>query len=144
MNAFLSKSLSDNRKPVLSTVEGSAIQNRKLAGIVAIVLTLAMCVAVAQAQPKKVPRIGYLSPVDPVTDSTLSEPFGPALRELGYTEGQNIVIEYRHAEGKPDRLPVLATDLVRLKVDPRGQECDQDDSHRYHGPGARSCRGRPS
>ena len=68
--------------------------------------------------------------------------FGWALRELGYIEGQNIAIEYRYAEGKRDRFPELAAELVRLKVDiivvaggdrvdPGGQECDQDDSHRY-------------
>ena len=60
----------------------------------------------AQAQqPKKVPRIGYLSPSDPATDSTRSEAIRLALRELGYIEGQNIAIEYRYAEGKVDRLP---------------------------------------
>jgi ABC-type uncharacterized transport system substrate-binding protein len=72
----------------------------------------------AQAQqPKKVPRIGYLSSVDPATESTRSEPFRLALRELGYIEGQNIVIEYRYAEGKRDRAPELVAELVRLKVD---------------------------
>jgi ABC-type uncharacterized transport system substrate-binding protein len=103
-------SFSDNRK--------SAIQNRKLAGIAALVVTLAMVGAVASAQqPKKVPRMGYLSNTDPATDSIRSEPFRAALRELGYIEGQNIVIEYRYAEGKRDRQPELAAELVRLKVD---------------------------
>ena len=74
--------------------------------------------AVAEAQqPKKVPRIGYLSPSDPATESTRSEAIRLALRELGYIEGQNIAIEYRYAEGKLDRLPELAAELVRLKVD---------------------------
>ena len=68
-------------------------------------------------QPKKVPRIGYLSGGDAATESTSSEPFRLALRERGYIEGQNIVIEYRYAEGKPDRYPELAAELVRLKVD---------------------------
>ena len=72
----------------------------------------------AQAQqPKKVPRIGYLSTVDPATESTRSEAIRLALRELGYIEGQNIAIEYRYAEGKRDRFPELAAELVRLKVD---------------------------
>ena len=95
-------------------------------------------------QPKKVPRIGYLSSVDPASESTRAEAIRLALRELGYIEGQNIAIEYRYAEGKRDRLPELAAELVRLKVDiivvaggtesdPGGQECDQDDSHRYDG-----------
>jgi hypothetical protein len=55
----------------------------------------------AQAQqPKKVPRIGYLSPVDPASESTRAEAIRLALRELGYIEGQNIATEYRYAEGK--------------------------------------------
>ena len=77
-----------------------------------------MCGVVATAQqPKKVPRIGYLSAVDPVTDSARAEGIRLALRELGYIEGQNIATEYRYAEGKPDRLPELAAELVRLKID---------------------------
>ena len=97
----------------------------------------------AQAQqPKKVPRIGYLSSTDPASESARSEGIRLALRERGYIEGQNIAIEYRYAEGKNDRYPELVAELVRLKVDiivvaggdragPGGQECDQDDSHRY-------------
>ena len=68
-------------------------------------------------QPKKVPRIGYLSPTDPATESARSEAIRLALRERGYIEGQNLAIEYRYAEVKPDRLPALAAELVRLKVD---------------------------
>ena len=68
-------------------------------------------------QPKKVPRIGYLSASDPASESTRSEAIRLALRELGYIEGQNIATEYRYAEGKRDRFPELAAELVRLKVD---------------------------
>ena len=68
-------------------------------------------------QPKKVPRIGYLSQFDPATESTRIEAVRQALRELGYIEGQNIATEYRYGEGKPDRAPELAAELVRLKVD---------------------------
>ena len=68
-------------------------------------------------QPKKVPRIGYLSSIDPASESARSEAIRLALRELGYIEGQNIAIEYRYAEGKLDRFPELAAELVRLKVD---------------------------
>ena len=50
-------------------------------------------------------------------ESTRPEGIRLALRELGYIEGQNIAIEYRYAEGKPDRVPELAAELVRLKVD---------------------------
>jgi putative ABC transport system substrate-binding protein len=72
----------------------------------------------AQAQqPKKVYRIGYLSATDLATDSPRAKGIRRALRELGYIEGQNIIIEYRHAEGKDYRQPSLAAELVRLKVD---------------------------
>ena len=68
-------------------------------------------------QPKKVHRIGYLSATDPTSDSARAEAIRLALRELGYVERQNIAIEYRYAEGKRERLPELAAELVRLKVD---------------------------
>jgi len=72
--------------------------------------------AVAQ-QPTKVPRIGFLSAVSPSTISARVAAFRQGLRELGYVEGKNIFIEWRFAEGKSDRLPSLAAELVRLKVD---------------------------
>jgi putative ABC transport system substrate-binding protein len=84
--------------------------------LVAAVLVALGVIAEAQ-QPKKVPRIGYLSPSDPGSESTRSEAIRRALRERGYIEGQNIAIEYRYPEGKVDRLPDLAAELVRLKVD---------------------------
>ena len=84
--------------------------------LVAVILLTVAVVTEAQ-QPKKVPRIGYLSNADPASDSARAEGIRLALRELGYIEGQNIAIEYRYAEGKPDRLPELAAELVRLKVD---------------------------
>jgi putative ABC transport system substrate-binding protein len=68
-------------------------------------------------QPKKVPRIGYLTGGDAVGNSTRSEAMRLALRERGYIDGQNIAIEYRYAEGKSDRFSELAVELVRLKVD---------------------------
>jgi len=68
-------------------------------------------------QPKKVPRIGYLSNTDPARESARSEAIRLALRERGYIEGENIAFEYRYSEGKPHRAPELATELVRLKVD---------------------------
>ncbi|TMA06012.1 MAG: ABC transporter substrate-binding protein [Deltaproteobacteria bacterium] len=75
-------------------------------------------VSIAEAQqPKKVPRIGYLSGADPARESASFEAIRLALRELGYIEGQNVAIEYRYAEGKLDRQPELAAELVRLKVD---------------------------
>ena len=72
----------------------------------------------AQAQqPKKVFRIGYLSSRSPATESARAEGILLALRELGYVEGQNITIEYRYADGKPDRRSALVAELVRLRVD---------------------------
>jgi putative ABC transport system substrate-binding protein len=97
---------------------GRADENLKLVGIFALVVTLAIGGAVAQAQqPKKVPRIGYLSSFDAATESARSEPVRLALGERGYIEGQNIATDYRYAEGKRDRLPELAAELVRLNVD---------------------------
>ena len=77
-----------------------------------------MCGAVAEAQqPKKVPRIGYLSTIDAARDAPRAEAIRLALRERGHIEGQNIATEYRYAEGKVDRFSELAAELVRLKVD---------------------------
>jgi putative ABC transport system substrate-binding protein len=77
-----------------------------------------MCGAVAEAQqPTKVPRIGYLIATSPSVISVRIEAFRQGLRELGYVEGKSIVIDYRWAEGKLDRLPALAAELVRLNVD---------------------------
>jgi putative tryptophan/tyrosine transport system substrate-binding protein len=68
-------------------------------------------------QAKKVPRIGFLIGTSPSTISDRIEAFRQGLRELGYVEGKNIVIEYRYSEGKLDRLRELAAELVRLDVD---------------------------
>ena len=80
------------------------------------VLLITVPPATAQ-QPAKVSRIGYLSNTDAATDSARAEGIRLALRELGCIEGQNIAIEYRYAEGKVDRAPEHAAELVRLKVD---------------------------
>ena len=80
-------------------------------------MLFAPCVAAEAQQPTKIPRIGYLDGASPSANSTRIEAFRQGLRELGYIEGKNIVIEWRHAEGKADRLPSLAAELVRLKVD---------------------------
>jgi putative ABC transport system substrate-binding protein len=84
-----------------------------------LLLLLAAPLGMATAQPpQKVPRIGYLNPgsaSDPLRQRRL-EVFRQGLRELGYVEGQNIAIESRWAEGKYDRYPALAADLVRLTV----------------------------
>jgi ABC-type uncharacterized transport system substrate-binding protein len=80
-------------------------------------MLLALSFPAEAQQPKKVPRIGYLSNIDPSGESARSEGIRRAMRELGYIDGQNIAIEYRYSEGKLDRLPELAAELVRLKID---------------------------
>jgi putative tryptophan/tyrosine transport system substrate-binding protein len=83
---------------------------------VAAMVLLAGAIAQAQ-QPKKVPRIGILIAASTSFYSARGEALRQRLRELGYVEGKNIVIDYRYAEGKLERLPDLAAELVRLKVD---------------------------
>jgi putative ABC transport system substrate-binding protein len=80
-------------------------------------MLFALCFAASAQQPKKTSRIGYLSNTDPASESTRSEAIRLALSERGYIEGQNIAIEYLYAEEKLDRLPELAAELVRRKVD---------------------------
>jgi putative ABC transport system substrate-binding protein len=85
--------------------------------ILVVAVLLAVAVIAEAQQPKKVPRIGYLSNNDPARDSARSEGIRLALLELGYVEGQNIAFEYRYTGGKSERLPEFAAELVRLKVD---------------------------
>jgi putative ABC transport system substrate-binding protein len=114
MNAFPSKSLSDNRKAAPPT----AIQNRKWLGIFAIALTFAFGGAVVEAQQTgKIFRIGFLDNSTASGSAVRLQAFWQDVRKLGWIEGKNITIEYRFSEGKNDRLPELAADLVRLKVD---------------------------
>ena len=84
--------------------------------ILFVVVLLAVAVIAEAQQPKKVPRIGYLSGPSLSANAARIEAFRQGLRELGYVEGKNIVIEWRSADGKLDRLPALAAELVRLKV----------------------------
>jgi len=85
--------------------------------ILVAVLLLAVAVKAEAQQPAKVPRIGYVSATSPSANVGRIEAFRQGLRELGFVEGKNIVIEWRYAEGKFDRLPALVAELVRLKVD---------------------------
>ena len=80
-------------------------------------LLLSLSIPTGAQQPTKIPRIGYLIAASLSAASGRIEAFRQGLRELGYVEGKNIVIEWRSAEGKFDRLPALAAELVRLKVD---------------------------
>jgi putative tryptophan/tyrosine transport system substrate-binding protein len=87
-------------------------------GLLLIFLALILCGAVAEAQqPKKIPRIGFLSAGDAARQFTPSEAIRLALHHLGHIEGQNVAFEYRYAEGKRDRYSELAAELVRIKVD---------------------------
>jgi putative tryptophan/tyrosine transport system substrate-binding protein len=92
----------------------------KKAGVVSIlfvVLLVAVAVIAEAQQTRSVTRIGYLSSVNPANESARAEGIRLALHERGYIEGQNIAIEYRYGEGKIDRYPELANELVRLKND---------------------------
>jgi putative tryptophan/tyrosine transport system substrate-binding protein len=93
------------------------MNRRKLGSFALCAMLFALWLPAEAQQPAKVPRIGYLSPTDTATESARAEAIRLALRKLGYIEGQNIVFEYRYAEGKQDRYPELAAELVHLKVD---------------------------
>jgi ABC-type uncharacterized transport system substrate-binding protein len=81
------------------------------------VTLFALCFSAEAQQPGKVPRVGILSPGSREPDSYLQllEAFRQGLRDLGYVEGKNIMLEYRYAEGKLDRMPALVAELVELK-----------------------------
>ena len=108
--------------------------------LIAILLAVAVIVPRAAAEEVSADRVSMAG--QPTSESTDSEAIRQALRELGYIEGQNIAFEYRYAEGKPDRFPELAAELVRLKVGHhRGSREERsgrrkmrpDDSHCYGG-----------
>src|SRR5262245_23691915 len=101
----------------VTSEESRENMNRKITILALCAMLLALCLSAEAQQPAKIPRIGYLSNADPATDSARAEGIRLALREIGYIEGQNIAFEYRYAEGKVDRAPELAAELVRLKVD---------------------------
>ena len=88
------------------------------------IMSLALCAClfalslpVQAQQPTNIPRIAYLGATSLTANAARVEAFRQGLRELGYVEGKNIVIEFRSAEGEQDRLPALVAELVRLKVD---------------------------
>ena len=90
--------------------------SKKIFGFALCAMLFALCASVPAQQTKKVPRIGYLpSALDRFNPNR--DAFRQGLRDLGWVESQNILIEYRYAEGKNERLTDLAADLVRLKVD---------------------------
>jgi putative ABC transport system substrate-binding protein len=90
------------------------IDRRRFTGAAALVLLTPSLAAVAQGQPAKVPRIGLLVPQTPLTErSTLRD----GMAELGYVDGRNVILDYRYADFRADRLPGLPAELVRSNVD---------------------------
>jgi putative ABC transport system substrate-binding protein len=81
------------------------------------ILLFALCFSAEAQQPRKISRLGYLTAGDPVSRHDRVEALRQGLRELGYVEGKNITIEYRYAQGRSDRLPELAGELIRLNVE---------------------------
>jgi putative ABC transport system substrate-binding protein len=109
-------SFSDNRKSKTCAELSRSIENLKWVGLLTIVVTFAMCGVVAQAQqPGKIPRLGILEPG--FSSNVCTAGFRQGLRELGYVDGQSIVIESRYGESKPERLREVASDLVRSAPD---------------------------
>ncbi|HSE89029.1 MAG TPA: ABC transporter substrate-binding protein [Candidatus Binatia bacterium] len=94
------------------------MNKRKLGSFALCAMLLSLSASAEAQQPKKVTRIGYLRFAGVASVNPLrTDAFRLGLRQLGYTEGKDIIIEYRNADGKLDRLNELATELVRLKVD---------------------------
>jgi putative tryptophan/tyrosine transport system substrate-binding protein len=90
---------------------------RKLRSFALCVLLFGLCLPAEAQQPKKIPRIAYLTAAPLPALTNRLDAFSQGLRELGYVEGKNILIEWRSADGKVDSLPALAVELVQLKVD---------------------------
>src|SRR5919109_2551910 len=105
MKAGMRHQASDNEKKV------------KAIGVALCAMLFALCAYADAQQPPKVARIGYLGLSFPSANVARIEALRQGLRDLGYVEGKNIVFEWRWAEGKPDRIPDLAAELVKLKVD---------------------------
>jgi putative ABC transport system substrate-binding protein len=94
------------------------IMNKKVISVALCALLYALCFYVEAQQPAKIPRIGYVSATgDPNTPGPNVEGFRQGLRDFGYLEGKNILVEYRYVEGKGERNPSFVAELVQLKVD---------------------------
>jgi putative ABC transport system substrate-binding protein len=106
-----------SEQKAVSSKTGAKRMSRKVFVFICLLPTVFLpSVLTGAQQPRKLPRIGLLDPGSPRASALLA-PFREGLRQLGYIEGNNIVIEYRYVEGKLDRLPELAAELVRMKVD---------------------------
>jgi putative ABC transport system substrate-binding protein len=90
---------------------------KKLTVLALCALLFVFCSSAEAQRPAKIPRIGFLASGSPSSDGAWIEAFRQGLRELGYVEGNNIIIDYRYGEGKTERFPDLATELEQLKVD---------------------------
>ena len=93
------------------------ITRRKLLVVLGAATLTAPLSSFAQPQRAKIARIGLLEPSSASSSANLREALIAGLRELGYVEGKNIIIEYRSAEGKYERLPGLAAEMLQMKVD---------------------------
>ena len=102
---------------VKALLQYSNTPTKRILWLVSCAMLFGLCGSAAAQQPTRVFRIGFLNAGTPATSPAREAAFRQGLRELGYVEGKNIVIDHRYAEGKLDRLPRLAAELVRLKVD---------------------------
>ena len=91
--------------------------NKKITVLTLCAMLLGLCGSAEAQQTTKIPQIGYLSSNSASANAARIEAFRQGLRERGYVEGKNIVIEWRYPEGKPERMTMLAGELVGLKVD---------------------------
>jgi putative ABC transport system substrate-binding protein len=110
----------DMRHEALRLCSGQALGNStkaKVVGFALCTLLLALSVSARAQQPKKIPRVGYLTQGAPSSSDSSLKAFREGLHDVGYVEGQNIIIEYRYAESRTERFPDLVADLLRLKVD---------------------------
>ena len=98
-------------------IEPEKDMKKKITGFTLCAMLFALCSSVEAQQPRKVSRIGFLDGTSASGTAVLVDAFRQELNKLGWIEGKNIIIEYRFAEQKRDRLPELAAELVRLKVD---------------------------
>ena len=100
----------------INSLVGQADGRRRRVCFVLVALALLVAPLAAAQPPAKVPRIGYLGSGSPSAGAPLLEAFRQGLRELGYVEGQNLFIDYRWGEGRPERFPALAGELINLRV----------------------------
>jgi len=95
----------------------AVVREWRTVGLILSTMLFAVCFSIDAQQPKKIPRIGYISVASSSIVSARLEAFQQGLRELGYVEGKTVVIVHRYAEGNLDKLPDLVAELIRLKMD---------------------------